>query len=267
MKNHKTLSALLKDLQKAPRQMKDKEELEKEAAELQLKMLKIQQAVFHKKDRVVIMLEGFDAAGKGGAIRALSEKLDPRSIKVIPIGPPTEEEKGKHWLYRFWANLPDPGNIVVFDRSWYGRVLVEKVDKLTDKEKLKSAYEEINQFEAQLQNDGIILVKFFLAITKDEQLERFEARLEDPYKQWKITLADIDARKKWDKYVEAMDEILKKTNLRTSPWHVIPANSKKFARVEVLKNVIKALKVCEKWMEDKVIKKEKDKLLKLLKKT
>lgn len=267
MKKHKTLTALLRQLNKAPKEMKDKEALEEAAAKLQLKMLRIQQGAFHKKDRVVIMFEGFDAAGKGGAIRALTEKLDPRSIKVVPIGAPTEEEKGKHWLYRFWANLPDPGNIVVFDRSWYGRVLVEKVDKLTAKEKLKSAYEEINQFEAQLQNDGIIVIKFFLAITKDEQLARFESRLSDPYKQWKITMADIDARKKWDKYVEAMDEIFKKTNLKTSPWHAIPANSKKFTRLEVLKIVTDELEPCAKWIEKKVLIKEKNKLEKLLKDT
>lgn len=267
MKKQKTLTALLHQLKKAPKEMKDKELLEQEAAKLQLKMLRIQQGIFHKKDRVVIMFEGFDAAGKGGAIRALSEKLDPRGVKVIPIGPPTEEEKGKHWLYRFWANLPSPGNIVIFDRSWYGRVLVEKVDKLTPKEKLKSAYEEINQFEAQLQNDGIIVIKFFLAITKDEQLARFEDRLNDPYKQWKISMADIEARQKWDKYVEAVDEILKKNNPKSSPWRVIPANSKKFTRLEVLKTVTQDLNICEKWIEKKVLTKEKDKLEKLLKKT
>ena len=156
---------------------------------------------------------------------------------------------------------------MVFDRSWYGRVLVEKVDKLTKKDKLNKAYDEINEFEAQLQNDGIIVIKFFLAITKDEQLSRFMARLDDPYKQWKISMADIDARKKWNEYVEAVDEILKKTNLKTSPWHVVPANSKKFTRLEVLKTVTHELHFCEKWLEQKSIKREKDKLIKLLQKT
>lgn len=267
MKKHHTLTGLLKQLNKAPKEMKDKEALEDAANKLQLNMLRIQQGIFHKKERVVIMLEGFDAAGKGGAIRALTEKLDPRSVKVIPIGAPTEEEKGKHWLYRFWANLPGPGNIVVFDRSWYGRVLVEKVDKLTDKQKLKPAYEEINQFEAQLQNDGIIIIKFFLAITKDEQLSRFMDRLDDPYKQWKISMADIEARNKWNFYVQAVDEILKKTNPKSSPWHVIPANSKKFTRLEVLKTVTDELYFCEKWLEQKSVKREKDKLIRMLKKT
>jgi polyphosphate kinase 2 (PPK2 family) len=267
MKKQKSLTGLLHQLDKAPKEMKDKEALEEAAEKLQLNMLRIQQGIFHKKERVVIMLEGFDAAGKGGAIRALTEKLDPRSVKVIPIGVPTEEERGKHWLYRFWTNLPAPGNIVVFDRSWYGRVLIEKVDKLTEKERLKKAYAEINEFEAQLQNDGIIVIKFFLAITKDEQLSRFMDRLDDPYKQWKISMADIDARKKWNSYVEAVDEIFKKTNPKSSPWHVIPANSKKFTRLEVLKTVTKEMHFCEKWLEEKSLKREKDKLVKLLQKT
>lgn len=267
MKTHKTLSALLRQLDKAPKEMKNKEQLESEAEKLQLNMLRLQQAIFHKKERVVIMFEGFDAAGKGGAIRALAEKLDPRGVKVIPIGPPSEEERGKHWLYRFWKDLPAPGNIVIFDRSWYGRVLVEKVDKLIPKEKIKAAYQEINEFEAQLQNDGIIVIKFFLAITKDEQLARFEDRLNDPYKQWKISMADIEARKKWKQYVEAVDEIFKKTNPKSSPWHVIPANSKKFTRLEVLKVVLKDLHFCEAWLQKKIGQREKDKLERLLKKT
>lgn len=265
MKNHKTLSALLRELKKIPKVMRDKEALEEAAVKLQLKMLRIQQGLYHKKERAVIMLEGFDAAGKGGAIRSLTEKLDPRSFKVIPIGPPTEDEKGRHWLYRFWANLPLPGDFVIFDRSWYGRVLVEKVDGLTEIEKLKRAYNEINEFEAQLQHDGITVIKIFLAITKDEQLERFEARLTDPYKNWKITIADIEARKKWDDYVAAMDEILKKSNPPGSRWHVVPANSKKFTRKEVLRIVTDELHFAEKWMEKTASKKEKDKLEKLLK--
>lgn len=267
MKKHNSLTSLLKELNHTPKVMKDKEALEAEAKKLQIKMLRIQQGIFHKKERVVIMFEGFDAAGKGGAIRSLTENLDPRSFRVIPIGAPLAEEQGKHWLYRFWKNLPAPGEIVIFDRSWYGRVLVEKVDDLTSRDQIKSAYEEINQFEAQLQNDGITVIKFFLAITKDEQLKRFEDRLNDPYKQWKITMADINARKKWDAYVKAVDEMLKKCNPRSSSWHVIPANSKKFTRKVVLDTVTTKLQFAQKWIEKKAQKKEKDKLTKLLRKT
>lgn len=266
MKNHKSLSGLLKELSRAPKVMKDKDALEEESKKLQLKMLRIQQGVFHKRERVVIMLEGFDAAGKGGAIRALTEALDPRSFTVIPIGAPTPEEQGKHWLYRFWRDLPLPGHIKIFDRSWYGRVLVEKVDELTPPAKIKDSYRELNEFEAQLQNDGIIVIKIFLAITKAEQLARFEARLDDPYKQWKIGMPDIEARRKWNKYVKAVDVILEKCNPKSSPWHVIPANSKKYARKEILRIVTEELKESQKWIEKEASKYKADKLRKLLKK-
>lgn len=256
------LSTLLK---KMPKASKDKDHLEEEIKNLQLKMLRIQQGVFHSKDRVIIIFEGFDAAGKGGAIRALTEMLDPRSIKVIPIGAPTSDEQGKHWLYRFWKELPSPGNITIFDRSWYGRVLVEKVDKLTTSKRLEQAHQEINEFESQLQNDGITLIKIFLAITKDEQLERFNARLKDPYKQWKLTTADVEARKKWNQYVKAVDEIFIKNN--QCPWHLIPANSKKMARHQVLSIVTSKLHYCEEWIESAASKYAHSRLVKLLQKS
>jgi polyphosphate kinase 2 (PPK2 family) len=266
MKKDKSLSSLLQGLAKAPKIMRDKELLEEQAKKLQLKMLRIQQGVFHKKDRVVIMFEGFDAAGKGGAIRSITEVLDPRNVRVIPIGEPNEDEKGKPWLYRFWRDVPAPGQIVIFDRSWYGRVLVEKVDHLTSPDKLKTAYAEINEFEAQLQNDGIILIKFFLGITKDEQLERFEDRLKDPYKQWKIGMPDINARKNWSKYVKAVDEIFLKCSPKTSPWHLVAANSKRYTRKEVLSIVTTKLKFCEQWIEKAALSYEAKKFAKMLKK-
>jgi polyphosphate kinase 2 (PPK2 family) len=266
MKTHLTLSALLKDLTLAPKVIHNKDALVEEAKKLQLNMLRIQQGVFHKKDRVIIIFEGFDAAGKGGAIRALTERLDPRNVRVVPVGEPTEDEKGKPWLYRFWRDLPNPGHITIFDRSWYGRVLIEKVDHLTSPEKLKTAYEEINHFEAQLQNDGITLIKIFLGITKDEQLNRFEDRLKDPYKQWKIGMPDINARKNWSKYVKAVDEIFLKCSPKTSPWHLVAANSKRFTRKEVLSIVTTKLKFCEQWIEKAALNYEAKKFAKMLKK-
>lgn len=221
----------------------------KEIEKLQLKMLRIQQGIWHKKARVIIVFEGFDAAGKGGAIRKLTEMLDPRGFKVHPIGPPTAEEQGKHWLYRFWSLLPSPGTIAIFDRSWYGRVLVERVEELTDKAHWKRAYSEINQFEEMLRNDGIDIVKIFLAITKDEQLVRFEERLSDPYKQWKLSADDIKARKKWNCYVEAVEEIFRKNHSETCPWNIIPAAHKQYARKETRRIVTSELKTREAWME------------------
>lgn len=208
--------------------------------DLQLKMPRIQQGIWRKKERVIIVFEGMDAAGKGGAIRKITEVLDPRGVKVHPIGPPTPEEQGKHWLYRFWLNLPSPGMIAIFDRSWYGRVLVERVDKLAPDKDWKRAYEEINQFEQMLVKDGIHLIKIFLKISREEQGRRFKARLNDPYKSWKITEADLKARKKWKKYEAAIDDMVKKTGQVS--WQVVENNDKDLARLETLKIITQGLK-------------------------
>ncbi|HXN40227.1 MAG TPA: polyphosphate kinase, partial [Myxococcaceae bacterium] len=179
---HPSLSALLAR-EKFPK-IDSQETYERRLERLQHKMLRIQQGNYHSGGRAIIAIEGFDAAGKGGAIRRITEGLDPRGIKVVPIGPPLPEEQGRHWLYRFWRELPPPGMITVFDRTWYGRVLVERVDGLASKKAWKRAYSEINEFEAMLVNDGIDVVKIFMAISKREQLKRFEERLKDPYKHW-----------------------------------------------------------------------------------
>ncbi len=218
---------------------------------LQHKFIRIQQGLFHKKERVIIAFEGMDAAGKGGAIKKITEDIDPRGVKVHPIGPPSSLEKGKHWLYRFWKKLPAPGMIAIFDRTWYGRVLVERVEKLIPKEAWTRGFEEINAFEKMLTDDGIYLIKIYLLISKEEQLARFTARLNDPYKQWKITKDDVEARKKWEEYMVAIRDLLEKTNTRTAPWHVIETDDKEKAREEVLRIVTQELKFAEKWMEDK----------------
>ncbi len=244
----------------------DKEKSEDKISGLQLQMLKIQQGLYHSKERAIIMFEGFDAAGKGGAIKTLTESLDPRGFRVHPIGPPSDEEQGKHWLYRFWADLPEKGNIAIFDRSWYGRVLVERVEKLIPNKRIEEAYEEINQFEHMLEADGIRIIKIFIAISKNEQLERFEARLSDPYKQWKITNDDVKARKHWNEYVKATDLIFKKTNTKTSPWHLVEGNSKKLARYEVLKIITKELSHHGKWIDKKAESMGKRKIEKAIRK-
>lgn len=248
----KTLSKTLAALKNIT--PKDKKALEDEIKDLQLKMLRVQQGVWHAKKRVIIVFEGFDTAGKGGAIRALTETLDPRGVRVHPVGPPTEEEQGKHWLYRFWRDLPAPGDIAIFDRSWYGRVLVERVDELIPKKRWKDAFEEINQFEKVLQDDGVMILKFFLAISKEEQLQRLEARLKDPYKQWKISMDDIKARQKWDDYVLAVDEMLKKTNTKNCPWNLIATNEKKLARKEILTITTSELHSHADWIEAQATK-------------
>ena len=219
--------------------------------ELQLKMLRIQQCVWNTKDRVIIVFEGFDASGKGGAIRRLTESLDPRGFRVHPIGPPQVDEQGKHYLFRFWANLPSRGIIAIFDRSWYGRVLVERVEGLIPKKRWKEAYHEINEFEQTLTNDGIVLIKIFIRISKQEQYKRFEERLSDPYKHWKITEADIRAREKWNDYTKAVKDMLLETSTTDSPWYVIEGDDKESAREEVLKIVTEQLLSRAKWTENK----------------
>ncbi len=204
---------------------------------LELKLLRIQQALWHEKKRAIVVFEGFDAAGKGGAIARLTRNIDPRGVNVWPIGPPTPEEQAKHYLYRFWTRLPAPGTLAIFDRSWYGRVLVERVEGFATRREWTRAYREINEFERGLVDDGVELVKLFLAIDKHEQLRRFEARIRDPYKQWKIGEADLRARARWGDYVRAADDMFELTSKKHSRWEAIPANDKPYARLRVLQIV------------------------------
>lgn len=252
MSHHGKLSKLLhsKDFP----ELKNTKKSEQHLKDLQLCMLRAQQGIWHQKKRAIIVFEGFDAAGKGGAIRRLVEALDPRGFRVHPIGPPEGDEQGKHYLYRFWQRLPAPGSIAIFDRSWYGRVLVEKVSEITPKKRLEAAYDEICQFEKLLMDDGIDIIKIFLAIDKKEQLKRFEERLTDPYKQWKITTADVKARGQWRDYVAATDEMLERTSKKQAPWHLVPANDKDYARIEVLKIVTQHLKNHQEWMDSQTRK-------------
>ena len=225
-----------------------------ELENLQLKMLRVQQGIWHSRGRAIVLFEGFDAAGKGGAIRRLTEKLDPRGVRVHAIGPPQESERGQHYLQRFWSRLPEPGTLAIFDRSWYGRVLVEYVEKLTPEARIREAYREINEFERMLLDDGVDLVKIFLAIDPEEQLKRFEDRLKDPYKQWKITEADVEARLKWRSYVKATDRMFQGTHTGKAPWHLIPANDKHYARAEALRLVTQCFSNHSQWMESKAQK-------------
>jgi polyphosphate kinase 2 (PPK2 family) len=245
-------------------EMESKDHYEKVLAKLQLRMLRIQQGIYHDKRRAIIALEGFDAAGKGGAIRRMVELLDPRGVNVVPIGAPTPEEQGRHYLWRFWKEIPAPGKITIFDRTWYGRVLVERVDKLCSKESWKRSYGEIRQFERQLVDSGVDLVKIFVAISKKEQWRRFELRITDPYKQWKIGQADIHAREKWDDYVKAVDDMFAETDEKGARWHLVPGNRKWYSRVEVLRIATEALGSHGDRMEERAMRVEKAKLLREL---
>ena len=219
----------------------DRQEYETALAEMQLQMLRVQQAYFYEGRRAIVLFEGWDAAGKGGTIRRLTEHLDPRGCKVWPIGAPKPEEQGRHYLYRFWTRVPERGTIAVFDRSWYGRVLVERVEGLAAKPDWERAYREINEFERMLTDDGVRIVKLFLHITPEEQLRRFTERLRNPYKHWKITAEDLRNRAHWPNYVDAIHDMFDRTSTVPAPWHALAANYKWHARVRALKTAVKSL--------------------------
>jgi polyphosphate kinase 2 (PPK2 family) len=210
-------------------------------ADLQMTLVKIQQAYLHTGRSAVVVLEGWDAAGKGGAIRRMSNVLDPRGFRVWPIAAPTPAELKQHYLKRFWERVPGKGELAVFDRSWYGRVLVERVEGFATEAEWRRAYREIEEFERQLVDSGTRIVKIFLAISKDEQLQRFLKRLDDPLKRWKLSVEDFRNRSKWDAYVEAAEEMLAKTSSEHAPWKLIAANHKKYARVASLQEVVDRL--------------------------
>lgn len=184
-----------------------------------------------------VVFEGWDAAGKGGAIKRLVAPLDPRHVRVAQFAAPTPDEKRHHFLRRFWPALPGWGGMAVFDRSWYGRVLVERVEKLARREQWLRGYDEINAFERTLVHEGTILVKFWLHISPEEQLKRFEAREKDPLKSWKLTDEDWENRKKRSQYEAAVEDMLARTDEPRAPWRVVPAESKHYARVEVIRIV------------------------------
>lgn len=194
-----------------------------------------------EKIPLVLVFEGPDAAGKGGAIRRITHALDPRQFRAVPISAPTDEEHAHPYLWRFWRRLPRPGRIVIFDRSWYGRVLVERVEQYVSQAEWQRAYEEINQFESQLIDSGAVVLKFWLAVTKDEQLARFRERETSTFKSFKITPEDWRNRKQWDAYEVAAEEMFERTSTPECPWHVVPANDKRHARVTVLEHIVTAL--------------------------
>ena len=209
--------------------------------EYQLRLMKLAQEVYFQKRPVVIGFEGWDAAGKGGAIRRLTERIDPRGYVVHPIAAPKGEDATHHYLWRFWRRLPSRGQIAIFDRTWYGRVLVERVEGFAAEAQWRRAYQEINQFERELVDFGTILVKFWLHISKAEQLARFQAREHTPYKAWKLTDEDWRNREKWELYAEAVEDMLQRTSTTYAPWTVVEANDKYHARVKVLKTLVDAL--------------------------
>jgi AMP-polyphosphate phosphotransferase len=204
---------------------------ERRLAEMQETLQRVQQAYLGTSHRAIIVLEGWDTAGKGGVVRRLGWALDPRSFKVHVIAAPTSREKSLHYLHRFWERLPAHGQIVLFDRSWYGRVLVERVEAYATPAEWRRAYNEINDFERMLLEDGTRLVKIFLHITPEEQMHRFRVRLTDPLKRWKLSYEDFRNRSRWNDYEAAIEDMVEMTSTKGAPWYLVPANNKPFGRL------------------------------------
>ncbi len=208
---------------------------------LQKRLARIQVAYLIHGKSAIIAVEGWDASGKGGAISRLTAGWDPRYFEVWPIAAPTEEERVRHFLWRFWKRLPGKGEINIFDRTWYGRVLVERVEGFCTEADWKRGYDEINEFEAQQRDNGVTLIKIFLHITQQEQDARFRDRLEDPWKRWKTGKDDYRNRARRADHLAAMRDMFERTDTRWAPWHVIDGNNKKAARIAVLTAVANAL--------------------------
>ena len=218
-----------------------KKEYREKLKKLQSKIQLLHGELYRRRIPVVLGFEGWDAGGKGGAIKRLTEKMDPRGYTVIPTASPNDWEKAHHYLWRFWQAMPKAGHLSIFDRTWYGRVMVERIEGFCTTGEWQRAYKEINDMERDLYDAGAIVLKFWMQIDKDEQERRFKARQENPEKQWKITDEDWRNREKWDQYEEAVNEMLIRTSTPHAPWVVVEGNDKYYARIKVLETVVRAI--------------------------
>jgi len=220
-----------------------REEYLRSLVHCQLQLRELAYQLYVRKCTLVVVYEGWDAAGKGGNIKRVTEKLDPRGYQVFPIAAPHGDDRTHPYLWRFWRRLvpPDEKQVLIFDRSWYGRVMVERIEGFCTEEEWKRAYREINEFERQLADAGMILVKFWIHISKEEQLRRFEERQGTLYKAWKLGQEDWRNRGKWEEYEEAVEDMLLKTSTVTAPWTVVEGNDKLYARIKALRTLVEVL--------------------------
>ncbi len=221
------------------KQVDDKSEYRQRLQDLQLNLLQFQRKIIDSKRSVIFVFEGPDAAGKGGVIKRITEKLDPRLLRVYSIVKPTEEEYRHHYLWRFWTKMPAEGEIGIFDRSWYGGCWSSGWKASVPTREWHRAYGEINAMEKTLIDGGAILMKFYLHISKEEQLRRFEQRAADPYKHWKISDEDWRNRRKWKEHIEAAEAMFEQTSTKIAPWNLVESEYKWYARIKVLKTIIK----------------------------
>ncbi len=219
----------------------ERADYEAQLDELRERVVRLEHQIYVARTPVVMVYEGWDAAGKGGNIRRLTSAMDPRGYEVVPIAAPSTDEKAHHWLRRFWIRVPKAGHITIFDRSWYGRVMVERVEGFCTEDDWRRAYQEINEFESQLASAGAVIVKFWIHISADEQLRRFEDRMNTPHKRWKITDEDWRNREKWDAYYAAVGEMIQRTSTSYAPWTIVEGNCKLWARIRAIRAVAEAM--------------------------
>jgi len=220
-----------------------REEYKAQLPPLQERLQALTHELYKRRRALIVVFEGWDAAGKGGAIKRLTESLDSRGYEVYPIGAPEGEDRAHHYLWRFWRRLkpPEEKQVQIFDRSWYGRVMVERIEGFCKEEAWKRAFREINEFERQMTSSGMILLKFWLHISPEEQMRRFEERQANPVTAWKLTAEDWRNRDKWPLYQQAVEDMLLKTSTLVAPWTVVEANDKYFARVKVVRTAVETL--------------------------
>lgn len=219
-----------------------KEEYTERLEELQETLTEYEYRMYDKRLPAMVVYEGWDAGGKGGNIKRLTEKLDPRGYRVIPIAAPQGEDKTHHYLWRFWRHLPKAGHLTIFDRSWYGRVMVERIEGFCKEDDWRRAYDEINEFERQVAAYPTVIAKFWIHISREEQLRRFKEREATPHKRWKLTDEDWRNREKWDQYETAVSDMIRKTSTSYAPWTIIEGNCKYWARIKALDTLCRAIK-------------------------
>jgi polyphosphate kinase 2 len=218
-----------------------KKEYEKELERLQVELVRLQEWIVHAGLKVVVLFEGRDTAGKGGVIKRIAERTNPRVIRTVALGTPTEREKTQWYFQRYVAQLPAGGEMVLFDRSWYNRAGVERVMGFATEAEYEEFVRTAPEFERMIQRSGIVLLKYWLSVSDDEQEKRFKKRLEDPMKRWKLSPTDLEARARWVDYAEAKDEMFSYTDLEDSPWHVVEADDKKTARLNLISHLLEQI--------------------------
>ncbi|MBP7184205.1 MAG: polyphosphate kinase 2 [Saprospiraceae bacterium] len=238
LKSKQELRSLYKKNNVDPSKIFETIQYEEELEKLQIELVKLQRWVQAKGKRVAILFEGRDAAGKGGTIRRFTEHLNPRAMRVVALPKPTDEELGQWYFQRYTRQLPNKGEIVYFDRSWYNRAVVEPVNGFCTKEQYQTFMHQVPEFEHMLYEDGIIIIKFWFSISKEEQLKRFKSRQANPLKQWKLSPVDMEAQKKWDVYTGYKEDMFSKTHNSFSPWIIVKANNKQKARLESIRHVL-----------------------------